>query len=195
MEIRKIVTYDMDQNCYLIKNGNRGILIDPGMDTSKILKETEDIDINYILLTHCHFDHIYSCKFIEKNIVGSENCSINIKNPNIVLYNTFLEKGCDIIMKDGEERDFDGINVKCFFTPGHTNCCVCYKIGENLFTGDTIFNGNIGRYDFPTGDYKTLENSIRNIIYKMDDSIIIYPGHGEKTTVAYEKKNNPYFKE
>ena len=185
----------MDQNCYLIKKDNKGILIDPGMDTEKIMKETEDIDINYILLTHCHFDHIFSCNYLEKKVVGSKNCSDNLKNPGIVLCNTFYEKGCDITMDDGEAMDFDGITVECIHTPGHTTGCVCYKIGENLFSGDTLFKENIGRTDFPTGNFSVLENSVRNILYKMDDDTVVYPGHGEKTTIGYEKKNNPYFQE
>lgn len=195
MEIKTIITRDMDQNCYLVKNGNKGILIDPGMDTELILKETEDIEINYILLTHCHFDHVFSCNYIDKKIVGSEKLNSNLKNPGIVLCNIFVEKGSDIVMQDGEEREFDGIKVKCIYTPGHTDCCVCYKIGDVLFTGDTIFKRNVGRTDFPTGDYDILEKSVRNIIYKMDNDTILFPGHGEETTVGYEKENNPYFKE
>ena len=195
MEIKNIITRVMDQNCYLIQNGNKGILIDPGIDTAKILKETEDIEINYILLTHCHFDHIYSCNYLDKKVVGSKNCDNNLKNPDIVLCNVSYEKGCDVILEDGEEMDFDGIKVKCIYTPGHSDCSVCYKIGENLFSGDTIFRRNIGRCDFPTGNMDIIEDSIRNIIYKMDDSTVIYPGHGESTTVGYEKKYNPYFSE
>ena len=195
MEIKNIITNSMDQNCYLIKNGSKGILIDPGMETEKIIKETEDIDICYILLTHCHFDHIYSCESFDVPVVGSEKCSNNLKNPDIVLYNTFLKKGCDIIIEDGEEKDFCGIKVKCIATPGHTDGSVCYLIGNCLFTGDTIFKETVGRCDFPTGNVKVLENSIRNIIYKLDDEIEIYPGHGGKTTVGYEKKYNFYFAE
>lgn len=195
MEIKKIVTREMDQNCYLIKNGRYGILIDPGIDKEKILKETEDIEINYILLTHCHFDHVYSCNYMEKIIAGSEKCSNNLKNPDIVLGGIFVENGCDIILKDGEERDFDGIKVKCIYTPGHTNGCVCYLIENNLFSGDTLFKGSIGRCDLPTGNIDILENSIRNIIYKLDDGITVYSGHGEETTIGYEKKYNLYFTE
>jgi len=195
MEIKKIITYEMDQNCYLIKNGDKGILIDPGIDTEKILKDTEDIEINYILLTHCHYDHVFSCNFMEKKIVGSLNCSENLKNPSIVLCNVSIENGCDIILKDNEEKEFDGIKVKCIYTPGHTNGCVCYMIGDNLFSGDTLFKRSIGRCDLPTGNLQKLEKSIRSIIYKLNDDIVVYPGHGEATTIGYEKKNNFYFTE
>lgn len=195
MKIRKIITAEMDQNCYLVENNGKGILIDPGLDTNKILNETEDIDINYILLTHCHFDHIFSCNILNKKIVSSENCDKNIKNPNIVLYNVSLKDGNNIILKDGEEKEFDGIKVKCIYTPGHTNGSVCYLIENNLFSGDTLFKRSIGRCDLPTGNMEDLENSIINIIYKLDENITVYPGHGEETTVGYEKKNNLYFTE
>lgn len=185
----------MDQNCYLIENNGKGILIDPGINTSKILKETEDIEINYILLTHCHFDHIFSAESLNKKIVSSENCDKNIRNSEIVLYNTFIKSGSDIVLKDKEERDFDGIRVKCIYTPGHTDGSVCYLIENNLFSGDTLFKRSVGRCDLPTGNMEVLENSIKNIIYKMDENTVVYPGHGEETTVGYEKKNNLYITE
>ena len=195
MKIKKIITHEMDQNCYLIENNKKGILIDPGLDTNKILKETEDIEINYILLTHCHFDHIYSVNYLNKKTVSSKNCDKNIKNPGIVLYNTSVKNGCSIVMKDGEERDFDGILVKCIYTPGHTDGSVCYLIENNLFSGDTLFKRSIGRCDLPTGNMSEIENSIRNIIYKLDGDIKVYPGHVEETTIEYEKHNNLYFME
>ena len=98
-------------------------------------------------------------------------------------------------MTDGEERDFDGISVKCIYTPGHTDGSVCYLIENNLFSGDTLFKRSIGRCDLPTGNMDILEDSIKNIIYKMDENIVVYPGHGEETTIGYEKKNNLYITE
>ena len=79
MEIKKIVSHEMDQNCYLIEENGFGILIDPGLDSEKILNEIKDVKVNYILLTHCHFDHLYSLNKIrgEKKVVGTKECSIN----------------------------------------------------------------------------------------------------------------------
>ena len=199
MEIKNIVSYEMDQNCYLITEKGFGILIDPGLDTFKILKETEDITINYILLTHCHFDHLYSLNEIrgEKKVVGTKNCSFNMIRPEISLASSQVlpKASCDIEMEDGEEMDFDGIKVKCIYTPGHTNGSCCYMIENKLFSGDTLFMGSIGRCDLPTGNFKEIENSIRNKIYKLDDETVVFPGHGIKTTVGYEKKHNGYVTE
>ena len=199
MEIKTIVSYEMDQNCYLITEKGYGILIDPGFDTFKILKETEDIIINYILLTHCHFDHLYSLNEIrgEKKVVGTKNCSFNMIRPEISLASPEVlpKASCDINMEDGSEMNFDGIKVKCIKTPGHTNGSCCYLIENSLFSGDTLFFGSIGRCDLPTGNFSEIEKSIKNKIYSLDDETVVYPGHGPKTTVGYEKKHNGYVTE
>ena len=137
MEIKKIVSDQMDQNCYLIEENGFGILIDPGIDLEKILKETENVVVNYILLTHCHFDHLYSLNKIKgfKKAVGTKNCSLNMIRPEISLCSTecLPDASCDIIIADGEELNFDGIKVRCIETPGHTNGSCCYLIENNLF--------------------------------------------------------------
>lgn len=199
MEIKTIVTEKMDQNCYLIKEGVKGILIDPGIDTLKILKETEGLEINYILLTHCHFDHSFSVNDLRgsKMVAGTKECNSNILNQKIALSTSvsLVTSPLDIIIKDGEERDFDGIKVKCIHTPGHTSGSVCYLIGDNLFSGDTLFKMSVGRCDLPTGDFRELENSVKNKLYTLDEKITVYPGHGGKTTIGFEKKYNAYITE
>lgn len=199
MEIKTIVSYEMDQNCYLITENGFGILIDPGLDTDKIIRETEGINVNYILLTHCHFDHLFSLNKIRglKKVVGTKNCSSNMIRPEISLCGkeSLPEASCDIEMGDREELDFDGIKVKCIHTPGHTNCSCCYLIDGKLFSGDTLFLKSVGRCDLPTGDGQALVDSIRNIIYKLDDETVVYPGHGTETTVGYEKKFNGFVTE
>ena len=199
MEIKKIISYEMDQNCYLISENGFGILIDPGLDTEKILNEIKDVTVNYILLTHCHFDHIYSLNKIRmgKKVAGTKNCSFNIVRPEISLcgVNCLPDASCDIEMEDGQVMNFNGINVKCIETPGHTNGSCCFLIENNLFSGDTLFKTNIGRCDLPTGDYKTIEKSIREKLYSLDNEIIVYPGHGSETKIGFEKKFNTFFTE
>ena len=199
MHIKTIVSEEMQQNCYIVEKDGIGLLIDPGMDTFKILKEAEGIKIKYILLTHCHFDHIYSLNEIRdsKMVVGSEKCSRNILDTKISLSGDrrLSDKPCDIIMSDGEKRSFDRIYVKCIYTPGHTDGSVCYLIENNLFSGDTLFSGSVGRCDLPTGNIKDLENSVRKKLYKLPDSVTVYPGHGWSTSIGFEKKNNGYFTE
>ena len=199
MEIKKIVSQQMDQNCYLISENGFGILIDPGLDTEKILNEIKDVKVNYILLTHCHFDHLYSLNKIrgEKKVVGTKNCSLNMIRPEISLCDSECLpcSSCDVEMEDGIGRDFDGIKVKCIHTPGHTSGSCCYLIENNLFSGDTLFSGNIGRCDLPTGNFEEIENSIRNKLYKLDSQTLVYPGHGPITRIGLEKKFNAFFTE
>ncbi len=189
----------MDQNCYLLEKEGKGILIDPGMDTEKIIKQTQGIEVNYILLTHCHFDHLYSLNEIrgDKTVVGTAETSENMILQNISLCDAVSAPiaCCDIIIDDGEERDFDGIKIKCIKTPGHTNGSVCFLADNCLFSGDTIFYLSIGRCDLPTGNFEEIENSIKNKIYTLCDDTVIYPGHGKSTTVGFEKINNLYVKE
>lgn len=183
----------MQQNCYLIKENGFGILIDPGISTNEILKQTEDITINYILLTHCHYDHLFSLNKIRsgKKVVGTKECSFNMIRPDISLCDdTCLpDASCDIEMEDGEEKSFDGIKVLCIKTPGHTDGSCSFLIGGVLFSGDTIFYMSVGRWDLKTGNFYELINSVKNKIYKLPDDTVVYPGHGDKTTVGFEKIN------
>ena len=192
MEVKLIKSISMDQNCYLIKNGNTGILIDPGEDTFEILKETENTDVKYILLTHCHYDHIFSLKEIKgsKIVLGGDKIRRNITDPKITFLPSCenLEGILDGYFADREVKNLCGIEIKCIYTEGHTDCSVCYLAENCVFTGDTLFYGSIGRWDFPTGDYEKLENSVKNILYKLPNDTVVYPGHGESTTIGREKK-------
>ena len=198
MEIKKIVSYTMDENCYLVINGNDAILIDPGKNTAKISEEAEKYNVKYILLTHCHFDHIYSLSKIkgQKAVLGSFNLLKNITNPKITFLSSCenLDGKIDGFFKDGEVKNLCGLDVKCIYTKGHTDCSACFLIENCLFSGDTLFLGNVGRWDFETGNLSELENSIRNKLYNLPDETMVYPGHGSETTIGFEKKNG-FFKE
>lgn len=198
MEIKKIVSEQMDENCYLLTEGKDAVLIDPGEDTFKILSECDGYDVKYILLTHCHFDHIYSLYELKgnKTVLGSLKLKSNIIDPKI----TFLSSCANLDGKingyftDGEEKELCGIKIKCIYTPGHTDCSCCYLVENNLFSGDTLFFGSIGRWDFETGNFNELKKSILCKLYKLSDETKVYPGHGAETTIGFEKKNG-YFKD
>lgn len=198
MEIKKIVSYEMDENCYLLINGKDAVLIDPGEDTLKILSACEGYNVKYILLTHCHFDHIYSLSELkgQKIVLGSFNLMMNIVDQKITFLPSCenLAGKIDGFFADGEEKNLCGINIKCIYTPGHTDCSCCYLAENCLFSGDTLFSGSIGRWDFETGNYNELENSVRNKLYKLPDETKVYAGHGADTTIGFEKKNG-FFKD
>ncbi|MCR4693495.1 MAG: MBL fold metallo-hydrolase [Firmicutes bacterium] len=198
MEVKIIKSLEMDQNCYLLINGKDAVLIDPGEDTFKILKETEGYNVKYILLTHCHFDHVYSLSELkgQKIVLGAFNLIKNIVNPKITFLSLSenLKGKIDGFFSDGEVKNLCGIDIKCIYTPGHTDCSVCFLAENSLFSGDTLFFESVGRWDFETGNFKELENSVRNKLYSLPDDTKVYPGHGRQTSIGYEKKNG-FFKE
>ncbi len=197
MKVITIKSSEMDQNSYLLVNGKDAVLIDCGEDTFKILKETEKYNVKYILLTHCHFDHIYSLSELkgQKTVLGSKNFLKNITNPKITFLPSCenLAGKTDGFFEDGEVKNLCGIDIKCIYTEGHTDCSVCYLAENCLFSGDTLFFGSVGRWDFETGDFEKLKNSVKKL-YTLPDDTVVYAGHGQTTTIGYEKKNG-FFKE
>ncbi len=202
MEIKKIVCSLCEENCFLLTDGNTGILVDPGSDGEKILKETEEIEIPYIILTHCHYDHVDSLELIKKikksKVISTAECSefLSDSRLNVSLYfgdPKRIEKS-DIILEDGEIFSSPLGEIKCIKTPGHTDCSACFLIEGKLLSGDTLFKLTVGRWDLPTGNEEKLKNSIKNKLYSLDEMIEVFPGHGEKTTIGYEKKHNLFIK-
>ena len=199
--IERIISFEMDQNCFLVYGDDKkGILIDPGLDTFKILKaiEEKEVLVEYILLTHSHYDHSFSVKELKghKKLICSKNCSFNItkesRNLSSFFGKPYALDEADIILSDGDILTVGEIEIKAIETPGHTDGGMCYLIGDKLFSGDTLFKRSVGRSDFPTGDGKALENSIKTKLYTLPDETEVLPGHGENTTIGYEKKFNMY---
>lgn len=206
MKIKVLNNYYTDENTYIVYDENTlsGIVIDPGLKSEDILKEcnVSNIKIRYIFLTHCHYDHIEYLEPLRKKtmakVVSSKWTSVNINDPYINYSIGGLGKALsleksDIILDDNEEMNIDGLNIKCILTPGHTNGGACFVVNnEVLFSGDTLFLRSIGRSDLPTGNQTELINSIKNKLYVLDENIEIYPGHGGKTSIGYEKKFNMF---
>ena len=192
MKIKTVNNYYTDENTYIVydENTKNGLVIDPGYKCDGILKAAQDDGVNI--------------KYVREKtgakLVSGDKASINITDPDINLSYSGLgyelsAKKSDIVLKDNEELNIDGLNIKCIYTPGHTNCGVCYLINnEKLFTGDTLFLRSVGRSDLPTGDGDTLVKSIKTRIYTLDDDTEVFPGHGGQSSVGYEKKYNMYIK-
>lgn len=205
MKIERVVSWENDQNCYIVYNEMmEALVIDPGEKGEIIYKKAEElgVKIKYILLTHCHYDHIEGLEELRKltlvKVVSTFECNINIQNLSINLSSLFgnpiTASPADIIVNDGEVLKCSDMEVKCITTPGHTNGSVCYLIDEDLFSGDTLFLRSVGRWDFPGGDEEILRNSIKNKIYTLDDDITVHPGHGNDTKIHYEKKYNMFIR-
>ena len=202
INIKRIVCTSCEENCYLIDDGKVGILFDPGSDSDKILRVIEKLEIPYIFLTHCHYDHIESVEAVKKaknsKVVATAECSKNItdskKNVSLFFGNAISLEPAEIILDDTDILKTALGKILCIKTPGHTECSACFMIENNLFSGDTLFKLTVGRWDLPTGDERTLKKSIKEKLYTLDDKTRVFPGHGEPTTIEYEKKHNLFLK-
>jgi len=201
MIVKKAIDFEMDQNCYVVfkEESDECIVIDPGNSFEKLINilNENNLKVGAVLFTHCHYDHISGAEklnsFSAAPFLSGKNCSENIKSSTLnvsVMFGENFVFEVDKTLSDGEVFKKAGFEIKCIETPGHTNCSVCYLIEDVLFSGDTLFLRTTGRWDLPTGDYDVLFYSLQNKLYKMDDDITVYPGHGEKTSIGYEKKFN-----
>lgn len=199
MRIIKDDNNAMGTNSYLLINDNKDCYI---IDASSELKSFQDIiekeglKLKYILLTHGHFDHIMGLQALldryKVPVVCHQDEKIILNDSNLNLSNMVsksLSFDADIYL-EGNKGTFDIFDY--ILTPGHTPGGVNYKIGKHVFTGDSLFNGSIGRTDFPMGDYRSLITSLKERILVLDGDSIVYPGHGPESTIGFEKDNNPF---
>lgn len=196
MEIKVLSNKQNGENTYIITENGMSAVIDPGVPFNDIINSAENI--KYILLTHCHYDHIEALVELKEKtgalVVFSEENNLNNEDVNLsaYVYGKNIGTEPDILVSDGEVLEF--LNIKCIKTPGHTSCGMCYLLENNLFSGDTLFRESIGRCDLPTGNFEEIKNSIKEKLYTLSDDVLVYPGHGESTTIGYEKKYNSFVK-
>lgn len=179
------------------------VLVDPADQGRQIYEalKGKGFRVSAILLTHGHFDHIWGANELrrlsgapiyayEEEKKVCENAAMNVSDqagrPETVIPDHYV--------KDGELLEFAGMRFRLIATPGHTAGSCCYYMEEEkiLFSGDTLFEGSVGRTDFPTGSMSSLVRSIKDKLLVLPEDVTVYPGHGEKTTIGDEKKYNPY---
>lgn len=203
MIIKTFVEGPISANNYLLidENSKEAVLIDCSSSREEFINavKAEQVKLKYILLTHGHFDHILGCdKFKEvfsPEIYMNEKDKIQVElASSMASYysgtNTQEIKSISNYIKNGDELTFGGIKIKAISTPGHTEGGMCYLIDGKLFSGDTLFKGSVGRCDLQGGNWKELLKSIREKVFILPDDSEVYPGHGPKTTIEYEKQYN-----
>jgi hydroxyacylglutathione hydrolase len=176
MRIKKLVVGILQTNCYILAGEQKGIIIDPGEEADRILDEVGDLQIDLILLTHNHFDHIRALPAV-----------IKATSAEVAIHTLDKIDAANRELKDGEKISFDGKEILVMHTPGHTPGSCCFCLGECLFSGDTLFAGGWGNTVFPGGDEEAIFKSIREKIMRLPDSTIVYPGHGDSTTIGEER--------
>ncbi|MGC8561770.1 MAG: MBL fold metallo-hydrolase [Thermoplasmata archaeon] len=203
MNIEKLKVGPLQTNCYILIEDKRCIVIDAGGDQDTIITflEKRDIKPELILATHGHFDHILSVSAI-KSKYGAQFL-ISKKDTEIVKgFEQFVERyvgidpGLTPVPDDYIENDetikLGDNSIRVVETPGHTPGSCSFIVGDNIFTGDFIFKGTIGRTDFG-GSNSDMMSSIE-WAKKLDSDFVLYPGHGDSTTLENEKRNNPFFR-
>lgn len=206
VKVSKLVLGRIGTNCYIVedKNNKNGIIIDPAADAIDIMNyiNQNNINIKGILLTHGHFDHILAADELRQQLGVQIYASEDEKELLSDAYMNCSKTMChmeytlvpDVLLKDNEIISIAGIRVKIIHTPGHTAGGVCYYFLDNniLVSGDTLFKDSIGRADLPTSNGDLLIHSINEKLMILDENMIVLPGHGDSTTIGYEKKNNAY---
>ena len=196
MQVRQVITGEIEENCYIVidEETKKAFLVDPGDEAGKIIATLESLDVNleYILLTHGHFDHLgaveeiadkYNVPFYMSKVDEEYQEKLPQLFPKV--------RKADKYLLDGDIIKLGKHDVKVIATPGHTEGGLSFLIDEYLFTGDTLFRTNVGRTDFPGGDFNKIIDSIKKLV-KLDDNTIVCPGHGPSSTIGYEKERNPY---
>lgn len=192
-------------NCYLLCNEDTKecVLIDPADRADEISKMIDEsgCELKGILLTHGHFDHIMAADDVREkydvNVYASCDEKNTLEKPHINLgesYGMNLSVKADVWHNDGDVLKLAGFDIEALHTPGHTEGGTCYYIKDIgvLFSGDTLFCGSVGRTDFPGGSMSAIVRSIKDKIMVLPDDTKVYPGHGEGTSVGYERVNNPF---
>lgn len=186
MIVHQIQVGNMQNFCYIVKDEDtsESIIIDPSWDLIEletVIKEN-NLKIKYIVNTHHHFDHT----------LGNEAMVESTEAPVIQHENSELKH--DIAVKDGDVIKFGNSKLKILHTPGHSKDSICLIGDGKIFSGDTLFVGNCGRIDLPGGSAKELYHSLFDVLYSLDDNLVLYPGHNyghkETSTIGQEKITN-----
>lgn len=204
----RIVSFSLgplQTNAYLIRgeDDNKAIIIDPGMNPAALVRRIENLEIEAILLTHAHFDHIGGVDEIRK----AKNCPvylhpleaewlINAKLNGSMRWTEVTDpittNPAEFDLAEGQKLTLVGHEFTVYHTPGHSPGSVSFLSGDDLFSGDVLFKMSVGRTDLPGGRERDLYDSIKGKLFRMPGEVKVYPGHGPKTTIGFEKSNNPY---
>ena len=204
IKIGKMVLGMVETNCYFLydEDTKEAVVVDPPKSGIAEKLGENGLKVAGVILTHGHFDHIMGVHRLQ------EECGAKVyayKGEDALLKDAVLNASdqirrpytveADVLLEDGEEFSLAGIDFKVLSTPGHTAGSCCYYVASKkwLLSGDTLFEGSIGRSDLPTGSDTEIIESVHKLIDSMEDDVTVYPGHGNSTTIGRERSCNPFY--
>lgn len=202
VEVKRVQTGQIQENCYILSNQTHCLIVDPGDEADKIIATVEELAVTpvAILLTHCHYDHIGALEEVRHHysipVYVDPAEQSWLVNPEL---NLSSRGNQPIIASKAEfelayqDYDLEGFRFKVVSTPGHSVGSVSYIFDDFVVAGDALFKGSIGRTDLPNGNFNQLIEAIQTQLFTLPDTFVVYSGHGEATTIGHEKATNPFF--
>jgi glyoxylase-like metal-dependent hydrolase (beta-lactamase superfamily II) len=207
LDVRAFTVGPVQENSYIVRadaQAERAVIVDPGEEAERLLAAAEalGVEIEAILVTHCHFDHIGAVAPVARATGAPVYCP-EIERPVLADIMSWVPPGfgpfesyeADHTVAGGERLTLAGIDIGVHFTPGHSPGHVTYAMPGALLSGDVLFQGSVGRVDLPGGDWATLERSIEELLAAHPEDTVVYPGHMGVTTLARERDTNPFLSE
>ncbi len=206
MILKTLVVGPIGANCYVIGDEatNEGAIIDPGDDAQRIIQVVKEtgLAIQFIIATHGHFDHNGGMREVKDEL----DCDFLLHKNDLMFVQRSKESAMnwgihieqvpdpDRYVEEGDILKLGSLELKIIHTPGHSpgGICIYIPTENSVFSGDTLFNGSVGRTDFDGGSMEELLKSIKEKLYTLPDDTVVYTGHGEETTIGNEKRQNMF---
>jgi glyoxylase-like metal-dependent hydrolase (beta-lactamase superfamily II) len=206
-DVRAFTVGPVQENSYIVRAdaaARRAVIVDPGEEPDRLLAAAEGlgVEIEAILITHCHFDHIGAVAPVARATGAEVYCPV-IERPVLADVMSWVPPGfgpfesyeAEHTLAGGERLSLAGLDIDVLFTPGHSPGHLTYAASGMLLSGDVLFQGSVGRVDLPGGDWTTLERSIGGLLRAFPPETIVYPGHMGVTTLGRERDTNPFLSE
>lgn len=189
-------------NCYFLidEQTNHMAIVDPGFEAQKVIRMAKGFEVDYVLLTHAHFDHISAAGEVlaatGAKLAAHKAALEELIHPSASVSGLFGSRAPDpltpdVLLEDGDTLSVGSLTVKALYTPGHSRGDCCYVCSDVIFSGDILFQGDVGRTDLPGGSYPTLLQSLQKL-KKLPGDYRVFPGHGPETTLEAERRHNSY---
>lgn len=206
VEISGFADRYFDENCLVIRRRDTksALIIDPGLQVDAVSDfiDKQDLKVEHILLTHGHVDHVFGVPKIKEQTgaptyMHPQDLVQLDRNPTVIRQfgldpGQFGQTVIDHELEEGHPVGWEDLLFDVIHTPGHTQGSVVFLLGQRCFGGDTLFRRGVGRTDLPGGDFDALITSIQGKLYKLPPETIVYPGHGQMTTIGEEMRENPF---